>query len=124
MRSVHLAPKYPDPIPDWMKVCNYAWFAPGLVEPITSAGWNKDSNSGELRVQWWPKEGEDGFTAPVGPYVAQWLTDNDDFEFIGEFENKRTVTSNGKAAKGTIWVRYFDENGFFWDGVQLPVEAS
>jgi hypothetical protein len=112
----------PEPVPDWMKNCNVAFFGPATANPITLAYCAPGGSTSEIRYQWWPNSEGDVRYDPEGKVLSQWMADSDRVSFEGAYEHKKVISiSEGPSLLATVWVRFWDENGFVWDSPALKV---
>ena len=57
---------------------------------------------------------------PDGRTILVWQTDCSDVEIVGNFEHiKKIVSVVSGPVKGKVWVRAYDENGFYWDSPRV-----
>lgn len=112
----------PNPIPEWMKECNLAYFSSASASPIDFAYCPPGGSTSEIRYQWWPKEDGDANYSPSGSKQSQWMADSPRISFEGKYaEKKKIKCSAGDPVTALVWIRFWDENGFMWDSPTLKV---
>lgn len=119
-----LPPMYPAPKPDWMKVCNLAFFSSAKPTPIDQAFCPVGGVTSEIRYQWWPKVAGDYQYSPTGKMIGVWMSSDPTLSFEGLYAHKKVIRSNGSdPVHAEVWVRFWDENGFMWDSPTFKVAS-